>query len=232
MGEGSTDYSQSANEQLADTDREQFCGARLRHNQGAGYNIMTRYRKPRIHIGSNDPEQIKIWAEELPDCDWGIEIDRSCITVVDLPFGRKPPADHGLRPIVVTTTGGGTHHFYQNLERDPIADEPEIMRAKLGPASADGDADGAWFWLHSGRTLRVRRPTPTERNIEKNITATIVRALGQGTRIREFWMVPEDLVGYVLKYQERCLVDDVSGVVMPGTTMNGESLTWSENDST
>jgi len=182
---------------------------------------MIRYRKPRAHIASNDPEQIKKWAKESPGCDWGIEIDRSCITVVDLACGRKP-----------TTTGGGTHHFYQNPERDPITDEPEVMRAKIAHASADGDADAAWFWLHMDQTLRVRRSTPSERNIEKNINVTIVRTLGAGMRIREFWKVPGDLVGYVLKYGEKCLVDDGSGIVMPGSSVNGEILAWSEDDST
>jgi Bifunctional DNA primase/polymerase, N-terminal len=193
---------------------------------------MTRYRKPRAHIGSNDPEQVKRWAEAFPDCNWGIEIDRSCITVVDLTHGRKPPTAHGRSPAIVTATGGGTHHFYQTPDRDPIKDEPEIMTAKVGPASAAGDADSAWFWLNVDQTLRVRRATPNERNIEKGITVTIVRTLGPGMRIREFWMVPESLVGYVLKYGERCLVDDGSGIVMPGSNVNGEILAWSENGGT
>jgi hypothetical protein len=193
---------------------------------------MTRYRKPRAHIGSNDPEQVKNWAKEFPDCNWGIEIDRSCITVVDFTSGHRPQANRGLRPIIVTATIGGIHRFYQNTDRDPIKDEPEIMTAKLGPAGADGDADAAWFWLHMDQTLRVRRSTPNEQNIEKNINVTIVRALGSGMRFREFWMVPESLVGYVLKYGERCLVDDGSGVVMPGSTVNGEILAWSEDGGT
>jgi hypothetical protein len=186
---------------------------------------MTRYRKPRAHVGSNDPEQIKNWAKDFPDCNWGIEIDRSCITVADLTRGRRPPADHGLRLVVVTTTGGGTHHY-------PITDEPEIMRAKIAPASADGDTDASWLWLHMDQTLRVRRSTPNERNIEKDITITIVRAIESGTRVREFWMVPDSLVGYVLKYGEKCLVNDGSGIVMPGSNVNGEILAWSEDDST
>jgi hypothetical protein len=193
---------------------------------------MIRYRKPRAHVGSSDPEQIKKWAKEFPGCDFGIEIDRSCITVVDFAYGRKPPADRGLSPVVVTTTGGGTHHFYQNPERGPITDEPEIMRMKIAPASADGDADAAWFWLHMDQTLRVRRSTPSERNIEKNINITIVRTLGAGIQIREFWIVPENLAGYVLKYGEKCLVDDGSGIVMPGSNVNGEILAWSEDDIT
>jgi hypothetical protein len=193
---------------------------------------MTRYRKPRAHVGSNDPEQIKKWAKEFLGCDWGIEIDRSCFTVVDLTLGRKLSADHGLSPVVVTTTSGGTHHFYQNRERDPITDEPEIMRAKIAPASADGDADAAWFWLHMNQTLRARRSTLSEQNIEKNINVTIVRMLGAGMQNREFWMVPEKLVGYVLKYGAKCFVDDGSGIVMPGSNVNGEILAWSDDDST
>jgi hypothetical protein len=82
------------------------------------------------------------------------------------------------------------------------------------------------------QTLRVRRATPNERNIEKDITVTIVRTLGPGMRIREFRMVPEDLVGYVLKYGERCLLDDGSGIVIPGSNVNGEILAWSEDRST
>ena len=100
---------------------------------------MIRYRKPRAHIGSNDPEQLKRWAKEFPNCNWGIEIDRSCIAVVDLTHGRRPPTAHGLKSIIVTATVGGTHHFYLNHDRDPITDEPEIITAKVGPASADGD---------------------------------------------------------------------------------------------
>jgi hypothetical protein len=173
---------------------------------------MTRYRKPRAPIGSNDPNQLKRWAKEFPNCNFGIGIDRSCITVVDLTHGRKPPAAHGLSPIIVTATDGGTHHFYQNPDRDPIKDEPEIMTAKIAPASADGDADAAWFWLNMDQTLRVRKASPNERNIERDITVTIVRTIGPGIRLREFRMVPESLVGYVLKYGERCLVDDGSGI--------------------
>ena len=193
---------------------------------------MIRYRKPRAHIGSNDPEQLERWAKEFPDCNWGTEIDRSCITVVDLTRGTRPPAAYGLRPIIVTATIGGIHHFYQNTDRDPITDETEIMTAKVGPASADGDADAAWFWLNMDQTLRVRRATPYERNIEKDITVTIVRTLAPGMRVREFRMVPEDLVGYVLKYGERCLLDDGSGIVIPGSNVNGEILAWSEDGST
>ncbi len=193
---------------------------------------MTRYRKPRAHIGSNDPEQVKRWAQDFPNCNWGIEIDRSCIAVVDLAHGRKPPADHGLSPTIVTATVGGTHRFYVNPDRDPIKDEPEIIEAKVGPASADGDADAAWFWLHMDQTIRVREATPHERNIEKDITVTIVRTLGPGIRVREFWIVPESLVGYILKYGEKCLVTDGSGIVMPGSNVNGEILAWSEDDST
>jgi len=192
---------------------------------------MIRYRKPRTHIGSNNPEQLKRWAEEFADCNWAIAIDRSCITVVDLAHGRKPPADHGLSPATVTTTVGGTHYFYLNTDRDPITDEPEIMTVKVGPASTDGDADAAWFWLNMDQTLRVRRATPNERNIEKDITITIVRTLGPGIRVREFRMVPENLVGYVLKYGERCLVDDGSGIVMPSSNVNGEILAWSKEGS-
>jgi len=132
----------------------------------------------------------------------------------------------------VTATGGGTHHFYQNPDRDPIADEPEIMTAKIAPASADGDADAAWFWLNMDQTLRVRKASPDERNIERDITVTIVRTIGPGMLLREFRMVPESLVGYVLKYGERCLVDDGSGIVMPGSNVNGEILAWSEDRST
>ena len=193
---------------------------------------MIRYRKPRAHIGSNDPEQIERWGKDFPDCNWGIEIDRSCIAVVDLTRGRRPPAAYAFRPIIATATARGTHHFYLNPDRDPITDEPEIMTLKVGPASADGDADAEWFWLNMERTLRVRRATPNERNIEKDITVTIVRTLGPGMRMREFWMVPMDLVGYVLKYGERCLVDDGSGIFMPGSTVNGEILAWSEDEST
>jgi hypothetical protein len=193
---------------------------------------VTRYRKPRARIGSNDPEQIKRWAKEFPDCNFGIEIDRSCITVVDLAHGSKPPTDRGLSPTTVTATVGGTHHFYQIPDRDPIRDEPEIMIAKVGPASADGDADTTWFWLNMDQTVRVRKATPNERNIERDITVTIVRTIAPGMRIREFRMVPEDLVGYVLKYGERCLVDDGSGIVMPGSNVNGEILAWSEDGST
>jgi hypothetical protein len=193
---------------------------------------MTRYRKPRARIGSSDPEQVKLWAKEFSGCNWGMDVDRACITVVDLAHGRKPPTARGLSPIIVTATGGGTHHFYQNPDRDPIKDEPEIMTAKVAPASADGDADAAWFWLNMDQTLRVRRATPYERNIGKDITVTIVRTLGPGMRVREFRMVPEDLVGYVLKYGERCLVDDGSGIVIPGSNVNGEFLAWSEDGST
>ena len=193
---------------------------------------MIRYRKPRAHIGSTDPEQVKRWAEEFPDCNWGLEIDRSCITVADLARGSRPPAAYGLRPITVTATTGGIHHFYQNTDRDPITDELEIMTAKVGPASADGDADAAWFWLNMNRTLRVRKAAPNERNIEKDITVTIVRTFGRGMRVREFWMVPEDHVGYVLKYGERCLVDNGLGIVIPGSNVNGEILTWSEDGGT
>jgi hypothetical protein len=186
---------------------------------------MTRYRKPRAPIGSNDPEQVRRWAKDFPRCNWGIAIDRSCITVVDLARGSEAPTSYGRRPIIVTATTDGKHHFYQNTDRDPIKDETEIMTAKVGPASADGAADAAWFWLNMDQTIRVRRATPNERNIEKDITVTIVRSLGAGTRIREFRMVPEDLVGYVVKYGERCLVDDGSGIVMPGSNVNGEILT-------
>ena len=193
---------------------------------------MIRYRKARTHIGSNNPEQIKRWAKEFPDCNWGLEIDRSCIAVVDLDRGARPTADYGFRPVLVTTTIGGTHHFYRNPDRDPITGEPEIMAMKVGPAGADGDADAGWFWLNTDQTLRVRSATPNERNIEKGITTTIVRALGPGMRIREFWMIPDGLVGYVLKYGERCLVDDGSGIVMPGSTVDGEILEWSEDKST
>jgi hypothetical protein len=193
---------------------------------------MTRYRKPRVHIGSNDPKQIKRWAKESPGCDWGIEIERCCVTVVDLAVGHKSTVDRGFSPTIVTATGGGTHCVYVDPDRDPIKDEPEIMRAKVGPASADGDADAAWFWLHMDQAVRVRRSTPNERNIEKNINITIVRALGPGTRTREFWIVPESLIGYVLRYGEKCLVSDGSGIVMPGSNVNGEILAWSENNST
>jgi hypothetical protein len=187
---------------------------------------MIRYRKARAHIGSNNPEQLKRWAKEFPGCNWGIEIDRSCITVVDLARGARSPADYGFRPVLVTATIGGTHQFYQNTDRDPIAGEPEIMTAKVGPASADGDADAAWFWLNIDQTLHVRRARSNEQNIEEGITVTIVRTVGPGIRTREFWMVPEDLVGYVLKYGERCLVDDGSGIVMPGSNVDGELLEW------
>ena len=61
---------------------------------------MIRYRKPRAHIGSNDPEQVERWAKEFPDCNWGIEIDRSCITVVDLTRGTRPPAAYGLSSLL------------------------------------------------------------------------------------------------------------------------------------
>jgi hypothetical protein len=132
----------------------------------------------------------------------------------------------------VTATVGGTHHFYQNADRDPIKDEPEIMTAKVGPASADGDADAAWFSLNMDQTVRVRKASLNERSIERDVTVTIVRAIGPGMRIREFRMVPESLVGYVLKYGERCLVDDGSGIVMPGSNVNGEILAWSEDRST
>jgi hypothetical protein len=81
------------------------------------------------------------------------------------------------------------------------------------------------------QTIRVRRATSNEQNIEKDISVTIVRTLGPGVRVREFRMVPEDLVGYVLKYGERCLVDDGSGIVMPGSNVNGEVLEWSEDGS-
>jgi hypothetical protein len=192
---------------------------------------MIRYRKPRAHIGSNDPEQLKRWAKEFPGCNWGLAIDRSCIMVLDRTRGPKPPA-YALRPIITTATVGGIHHFYQNTDRDLITDEPEILTAKVGPASADGDADAAWFWLNMDQTLRVRRATPNERNIEKDITVTIVRTLGPGMRVREFWMVPEDLVGYVLKYGEGCLMDDGSGIVIPGSDVNGEILEWSEDERT
>jgi hypothetical protein len=129
----------------------------------------------------------------------------------------------------VTTTIGGIHHFYLNTDREPIRGEPEIMAAKVGPASPDGDADAAWFWLNMDETLRVRRATPNERNIEEDITVTIVRALGPGTRVREFRMVPGDLIGYVLKYSARCLLDDGSGIVMPGSNVDGEILEWPED---
>ena len=33
---------------------------------------MIRYRKARAHTGSSDPEQVKRWAKEFPDCNWGI----------------------------------------------------------------------------------------------------------------------------------------------------------------
>jgi len=193
---------------------------------------MIRYRKPRAHIGSNDPEQLERWAKEFPDCNWGTEIDRSCITVVDLTRGTRPPAAYGLRPIIVTATIGGIHHFYKDTDRDPITDEPEIMAAKVTPAGADGDTDAAWFWLNIDQTLRVRKATQNERNLEKDVTITVVRTLGHGIRVRGFLMVPEDLVGYVLKYGERCLVDDGSGIVMPGSDVNGEILEWSEDGST
>ena len=193
---------------------------------------MIRYRKARAHIGSNNPEQLKRWAKEFPGCNWGIEIDRSCIAVVDLARGARPRADFGPRPIIVTATISGTHHFYRDLDRDPITDEPESMTMKVGPAGADGDADAGWFWLNTHQTLRVRSATPNERNIEKGITTTIVRALGPGMRIREFWMTPDGLVGYVLKYGERCLVDDGSGILLPGSTVDGKILEWSEDEST
>ena len=45
-------------------------------------------------------------------------------------------------------------------------------------------------------------------------------------------MVPEDLVAYVLKYGERCLVDDGSGIVIPGSNVNGEILAWPEDGRT
>jgi hypothetical protein len=77
------------------------------------------------------------------------------------------------------------------------------------------------------QTLRVRKASPNERNIERDITVTIVRTIGPGIRLREFRMVPESLVGYVLKYGERCLVD-----VMPGSNVNGQILAWSEDRST
>jgi len=193
---------------------------------------MTQYRKPRAQIGSNDPEQLERWAKEFPDCNWGTEIDRSCITVVDLTRGTRPPAAYGLRPIIVTATIGGIHHFYLNPDRDPITDEPEIMAAKVTPAGADGDTDAAWFWLNIDQTLRVRKATQNERNLEKDVTITVVRTLGHGIRVREFLMVPEDLVAYVLKYGEGCLVDDGSGIVMPGSNVDGKILEWSEDGST
>jgi hypothetical protein len=114
---------------------------------------------------------------------------------------------------------------------DPITDEPEIMAAALGPASAAGDADAAWFWLNMDQTLRVRKATPNERNLEKDITITIVRSQEPGMRIREFLMVPEDHVAYVLKYSERCLVDDGSAILIPGSNVNGEILAWPEDES-
>ena len=190
---------------------------------------MIRYRRPRAHIGSNDPQQVKRWATEFPDCNWGMEVDRSCITILDLPHGRRPSTAHGASPIAVTTTVGGMHYFYLNLGRDPIIDEPEIMTAKVAPASADGDADAAWFWLNMEQTLRVRKATPNERNIEKDITVTIVRTLGSGIRVREFRLIPADLVGYVLRYGERCLVDDGLGILIPGSNVNGEILAWPED---
>jgi hypothetical protein len=193
---------------------------------------MIRYRKPRAHIGSNDPEQLKRWAKEFPGCNWGLAIDRSCIMVLDRTRGPRPPAAYAVRPIIATATVGGTHHFYLNRARDPITDEPEIMAAALGPASAAGDADAAWFWLNMDQTLRVRKATPNERNLEKDITVTIVRSQGPGTRIREFLKVPEDLVAYVLKYGGRCLEDDGSVIVIPGSNVNGEILAWSEDGST
>jgi hypothetical protein len=82
------------------------------------------------------------------------------------------------------------------------------------------------------QTVRVRKASLNERSIERDVTVTIVRAIGPGMRIREFRMVPESLVGYVLKYGERCLVDDGSGIVMPGSNVNGEILAWSEDRST
>lgn len=190
---------------------------------------MTRYRKPRAPIGSNDREQLRRWAKDFPCCNWGIAIDRLCITVVDLARGCTPPTSYGREPIIVTATSGGRHHFYQNTDRDLIADELEIMTAKVSPASADGDADAAWFWLNMDHTLRVRRATPNERNIEKDIAVTIVRSLGPGMLVREFRMVPEDLVGYVVKYGERCLVDDGSGIVIPGSKVDGEILAWPQD---
>ena len=82
------------------------------------------------------------------------------------------------------------------------------MAAKVTPAGADGDTDAAWFWLIMDQTLRVRKATPNERNFEKDITVTTVRSQGPGMRVREFLMVPEDLVAYVLEYGETCLLDD------------------------
>jgi hypothetical protein len=193
---------------------------------------MIRYHKPRAHIGSSDPEQIERWAKEFPDCNWGIEIDRSCITVVDLARGRRPPAACAFRRIIVTSTIGGTHHFYLNPDRDPITDEPEIMVAKVTCTGADGDTDATWFWLNIDQNLRVRKATQNERNLEKDVTVTVVRTLGHGIRIREFLMVPEDLVAYVLKYGEGCLVDDGSGIVMPGSSVDGKILAWPEDGRT
>jgi hypothetical protein len=71
--------------------------------------------------------------ERVSRCNWGIEIDRSCITV-DF-AGQKPQANRGLRPIIVTATDWRIHRFYQN----PIATRSRTSPnhdGKGGPAGA------------------------------------------------------------------------------------------------
>jgi hypothetical protein len=185
---------------------------------------MIRYRKPRAHIGTNDPEQLKQWAKEFPGCNWGIEVDRSCFTVLDLPYGQTP--NHlGLTPLLVTATSSGVHCCYQDVSRDPISDEPEILQARIRAANTECGADAGWFWLNPDHAIRVRSATLEERNIEEGITVTIVRRIKQQARMREFWMIPDDHVDYVLKYGAKCLVDR-TGIVMPGSLVDGERLVW------
>ncbi len=191
---------------------------------------MTKYRKPRQHIGTKDPDQIKQWLEN-PDLHClGIEIERSYISILDLDHGARLP--DGVDPTTLVTatsvTAGGQHHFFKDPTRDPVMHEREIMQEKLGQASEDGDTDGGWFWLNVNQTIHARAATPNERNIETGITVTVVKGIGHhGARLREFLMVPPELIGYVLKYGEKCLMDDGSGIIMPGsTTPDGGVLEW------
>ena len=111
---------------------------------------------------SNDPARVQAWMESYPECNWGIDCEKSGLTVLDIDVKDGKPGektllewelDHGLLPPTqeVETPSGGRHYYYHGLSATrSFLKEGIDIKSVGGYVVAPGSRIGSGHYLKKG----------------------------------------------------------------------------------
>jgi hypothetical protein len=117
--------------------------------------------KDNLNLASNDPEQLRLWEEKWPGCNWGVSHSKSELMVIDVDtnpkkgkVGQKTYDGHDLvygwpATEMTTTPSGGFHLVYEGWANE---DHPAHINA-LGENGVGKDIDSPNYTLIPGCTF-------------------------------------------------------------------------------